>query len=102
DLLFQHPNTGPFFCRQLIQHLVTSNPSPGYVYRVARVFADDGTGVRGNLGAVVRAILTDYEARSPAAAVQSGYGKLKEPLLRLTGFFRAVDAAAPNGRFLDS
>lgn len=102
DTLFQHPNTGPFLSRHLIKFLVTSNPSPGYVYRVARKFADDGTGARGNLAAVVRAILTDYEARSPAVLANIGYGKIKEPLLRFTAFFRALNARAPNGRFLDS
>ena len=102
DQLFNDANTGPFFCRQLIQRLVTSNPSPGYVYRVAQVFANDGTGVRGNLGAVVTAILTDYEARSAAAAANIGFGKLKEPLIRVTAFFRALNASAPNGRYLDS
>jgi uncharacterized protein (DUF1800 family) len=102
DTLFNHPNTGPFVCKQLIQRLVTSNPSPGYVYRVAQVFANDGVGVRGNLGAVIRTILTDYEARSPAVTTNIGYGKLKEPLIRTVGFFRLMKAAAPNGRFLDS
>lgn len=102
DTLFHHPNTGPFIVKQLIQRFVTSNPSPGYVYRVAQVFANDGTGVRGNLGAVVRAILTDYEARSPAVTANAGYGKLKEPLIRTVGFFRVMKASAPNGRFLDS
>lgn len=101
DTLVAHPNTGPFVCRQLIQRLVTSNPSPGYVYRVARAFADDGTGTRGNLGAVVRALLTDYEARSPSAAENIGYGKVKEPIIRVTAFLRALKARAPNGRFLD-
>lgn len=102
DTLFNHPNTGPFVCKQLIQRLVTSNPSPGYVYRVAQVFANDGVGVRGNLGAVIRTILTDHEARSPAVTTNIGYGKLKEPLIRTVGFFRVMKAAAPNGRFLDS
>ncbi len=102
DTLFNHPNTGPFISRHLIKALVTSNPSPGYVYRVAQKFADDGTGVRGNLGAVVRAILTDYEARSPAVLNNIGYGKIKEPLLRFSAFFRALNASAPNGRFMDS
>jgi uncharacterized protein (DUF1800 family) len=102
DTLFNHPNTGPFVCKQLIQRLVTSNPSPGYVYRVAQKFANDGVGVRGNLGAVIRTILTDYEARSPAVTTNIGYGKLKEPLIRTVGFFRLMKAAAPNGRFLDS
>jgi uncharacterized protein (DUF1800 family) len=102
DTLFLHPNTGPFLCRQLIQRLVTSNPSPGYVHRVARVFASDGTGTRGNLGAVVRAILTDYEARAPEVIGNAGYGKLKEPLLRLAGLLRSLNFSAPNGRFMDS
>ena len=102
DTLANHPNAGPFICRQLIQRLVTSNPSAGYLYRVAQVFANDGSGVRGNLGAVVRAILTDYEARSPDVLANVGFGKIKEPLIRLTGFFRALNFRAPNGRFLDS
>jgi uncharacterized protein (DUF1800 family) len=99
DALFNHPNTGPFICAQLIQRLVTSNPSPAYVYRVAQVFANDGTGTRGNLAAVIKAILLDYEARSPAVAADSGYGKLKEPLLRITALFRAFSASAQDGRF---
>jgi uncharacterized protein (DUF1800 family) len=102
DTLFAHPNIGPFVSRHLIQRLVTANPSPAYVYRVAQVFADDGTGARGNLGAVVRAILTDYEARSPAVVANLGSGKLKEPLIRLTTLFRAANFSAPNGQFLDS
>ena len=100
DALFQHPNTGPFVSRQLIQRLVTSNPSPGYVYRVAQKFADNGSGVRGDLGAVVRAILTDYEARSPVVAANPTFGKIKEPLLRVTEIFRAFNASSPSGRYL--
>lgn len=102
DALFNHPNTGPFISRQLIQRLVTSNPSTGYVYRVARAFADDGTGGRGNLGAVIKAILTDYEARSPGVGANIGYGKIKEPLLRVSALLRMLKARAPNGRFMDS
>ncbi len=101
DTLFAHPNTGPFVARHLLQRLVTANPSPAYVYRVAQTFANDGTGARGNLGAVVRAILTDYEARSPAVLVNPGYGKIKEPMLRLSAFLRALGYASPNGQFLD-
>ena len=67
DNIFNHPNVGPFIAQQLIQQLVTSNPSPAYVERVSAVFDDDGTGQRGNLGAVVRAILLDDEARARAA-----------------------------------
>lgn len=100
DALFTHPNTPPFISRLLIQRLVTSNPSPGYIYRVAKAFENDGTGTRGNLGAVVRAILTDYEARSPALVNNVSYGKLKEPLLRLTGVLRAFGSSSTSGRFL--
>jgi len=96
DNLFNHPNVPPFIGRQLIQRLVTSNPSPAYVERVARVFENDGSGRRGNLAAVVRAILLDAEARSASGA---SAGKLKEPLLRLTQFWRAYDAKAANGQY---
>jgi uncharacterized protein (DUF1800 family) len=97
DNIFNHPNLGPFVSRQLIQRLVASNPTPAYLGRVAAVFADDGNGERGNLAAVVRAILLDPEARS---AGSDSSGKLKEPLLRLTQLWRAYDAGAQNGRFL--
>jgi uncharacterized protein (DUF1800 family) len=99
DTFFRHSNTGPFICRQLIQRLVTSNPSPGYVYRVAQVFAHNGHGERGDLGAVVRAILLDYEARSPDVLHNIGYGKMKEPLLQATALLRAFKGAAANGRY---
>jgi len=88
--IFNNQNVAPFICRQLIQRLVTSNPSRDYVYRVAQVFNDDGTGVRGNLQAVVQAILLDYEARSPALLTLPTYGKQREPLLRVTGVARAL------------
>jgi uncharacterized protein (DUF1800 family) len=102
DTLFNHQNTAPFFARQLIQRLVTSNPSSGYVYRVAQVFANDGAGVRGNLSAVVNAILLDPEARSASYLANASYGKLKEPLLRQTAVYRAYNASAQNGRFVSS
>lgn len=98
DALFEHPNTGPFIARRLIQRLVTSNPTPGYVYRVAQKFANNGAGVRGDLGAVVRAILTDYEARSVEVAAVPSFGKLREPLLRMTNLFRVAPASAADGR----
>jgi uncharacterized protein (DUF1800 family) len=102
DTLFNHQNAAPFFCKQLIQKLVTSNPSPGYVYRVAQVFANDGTGTRGNLAAVVTAILTDYEARSETLAVSdAGYGKLMEPMLRVTSLLRVLNASPANGRYIE-
>ena len=99
DTLFNHPNTGPFISKELIQRLVTSNPSPGYVYRVAQVFANNGANVRGDLGAVVRAILLDYEARSPAFINSPSYGKAKEPLLRATALLRAFAGNSDSGRF---
>ncbi|MEO6004287.1 MAG: DUF1800 family protein [Opitutus sp.] len=99
DALFNHPNTAPFVSRQLIQHLVTSNPSPAYVYRVAQIFANNGSGVRGDLSAVVRAILLDYEARSPSVAANVGFGKLKEPLLRVTSLLRGAGFSSATSRY---
>ena len=101
DTLFNHPDTPPFISRQLIQRLVTSNPSPGYVFRVASAFSNNGTGVRGDLGAVVRAILTDNEARSPSLLTTVGFGKPKEPLLRATALLRAFNGAAASGRYIN-
>jgi len=90
DSLFNHPNVGPFIGKQLIQRLVTSNPTPAYVARVASVFNNDGTGERGNLQAVIRAILLDPEARNGHQTLPN-YGKLREPLLRWTHLWRAFD-----------
>jgi len=90
--IFHNQNVGPYICRELIQRLVTSNPSRDYVYRVARVFNNDGTGVRGNLQAVVQAILLDYEARSPNLVVDPTFGKQREPLVRVTQLARAFPA----------
>jgi len=100
DTLFNHPNLPPFFCRQLIEHLVTSNPSPAYINRVAQVFIDDGTGTRGNMQAVITAILTDSEARTTSAAVANPqYGKIRESLLRYTEWARAFSAQSRNGGY---
>jgi uncharacterized protein (DUF1800 family) len=98
DTIFNHPNVGPFVCRQLIQRLVTSNPSPGYVYRVASVFNNNGQGVRGDMKAVVRAILMDYDARVPLMSAQ-GLGHEREPVVRLTNLLRAFNASSPSGKF---
>lgn len=88
--LFNHANTGPFVCRQLIQFLVTDNPTPAYVQRVASVFANNGSGTRGDLGAVVRAILLDDEAHNPAlSANTASFGRLKEPVVRTMAMARA-------------
>jgi hypothetical protein len=94
DVIFNNQNVAPFICRQLIQRLVTSNPSRDYVYRVAQVFNNDGTGVRGNLKAVVQAILLDYEARSSNMVSQPTYGKQRESLLRVTAVARAFPPPA--------
>jgi uncharacterized protein (DUF1800 family) len=99
DTLFNHPNTGPFIGRQLIQRLVTSNPSPAYVSRVAAAFADNGAGVRGDMQAVIRAILLDAEARSPARSGDGRHGKVREPVLRLTAWARAFGATSTSGEF---
>lgn len=96
DTLFNHPNTGPFIGRQLIQRLVTSNPSPAYVARVSRAFANNGAGVRGDMKAVIRAILMDPEARDASKVNDPEWGKLREPILRLSAWLRAFDAQAPS------
>ena len=88
--IFAHPNVGPFVCRQLIQHLVMSDPSPAYVSRVAAVFADDGNGVRGNLRAVVRAILMDADARAGDTNPAAEGGHLREPILYVTDVMRGL------------
>lgn len=97
DNVFNHPNVGPFVAIRLIQRLVTSNPSPAYIDRVAAVFNDNGAGVRGDLGAVVKTILMDAEAR-PDMPMELD-GKIKEPIIRLTQLWRAYDAASPSGRY---
>jgi uncharacterized protein (DUF1800 family) len=91
DDIFNHPNVGPFIGKQLIQHLVTSNPSPAYVSRIAAVFANNGAGVRGDLSAVVKAILTDVEARGDTAA-SNQFGHLREPALFITAALRSLGA----------
>jgi len=97
DLLANHPNVGPFLGKLLIQRLVTSNPSPAYVARISAVFDDDGNGVRGNLEAVIRAILTDVEALSGFETMPATFGKVREPILRLTALMRAFNAVPQNG-----
>ncbi len=97
DTLFQHPNVGPFFGKQMIQRLVTSNPSPAYVARVAAAFADNGAGVRGDLRAVFAAILLDDEARSPAGLTDLRFGRLREPMLRLVQWGRTFGISSAQG-----
>lgn len=97
DRLFYHANTGPFFARQMIQKLVTSNPSPAYVQRVATVFGNNGNDVRGDLKAVWTAILTDEEARALPTDDDTLRGKLREPIVRFVQWARTAEAASDNG-----
>jgi len=103
NALFYHPNTAPFISKQLIQHLVTSNPSPGYVLRVAQQFgsctalycgAGVPVGTRGDMRAVVKAVLLDPEALAPRNPITSSFGKLKEPVLLVTNLLRAVNSTS--------
>ena len=97
DTLFNHPNVGPFVSRNLIQRLVTSNPSPAYVSRVAAVFNNNGKGVRGDMAAVIRAILTDTEARDATVTGSATFGKLREPVVRMANWMRAFGAKSASG-----
>jgi uncharacterized protein (DUF1800 family) len=99
DHLFNHANVGPFFARQMIQRLVTSNPSPAYVGRVAAAFANNGAGVRGDLKAVWTAILTDTEARTAPSASATLGGKLREPVVRWVQLWRTVGITSSNGKY---
>ncbi len=107
DRLHDHPNVGPFIGKQLIQRLVTSNPSPAYVARVASAFNNNGNGVRGDMKAVIRAILLDVEARDANQITNPQFGKIREPVVRMATMMRslgATRAAEPNsygiGQFL--
>ncbi len=100
DALMQQPTMAPFVSKQLIQHLVTSNPSPGYVQRVSSVFLNDGNGVTGNMQAVITAILTDAEARAnddPNAAANPSFGHLREPVLFLANILRGLNGTLSAG-----
>ena len=97
DTLFNHPNTAPFVSKSLIQRLVTSNPSPAYVSRVAGVFINNGKGVRGDMAAVVKAVLTDPEARDDTVSASATFGKLREPVVRMANWMRAFGAASTSG-----
>jgi uncharacterized protein (DUF1800 family) len=100
DTLFNHPNLPPFFCKQMIQHMVSSNPSPTYIGNCSAIFENDGTGVRGNLQAVISEILLDPEARSSATDFSNPqYGKVRESLLRYTEWARAFTAQSRNGAY---
>ena len=93
DDIFNHPNVGPFIGKQLIQFLVTSNPSPAYVARITAVFNNDGTGTRGNMAAVIKAILMDTEARGQVIT-DVNFGKLREPVVDIVAVLRALNATS--------
>ena len=101
DTIAEHPNVGPFIARRLIQNLVTSNPSPAYLARMSAVFANNGQGVRGDLRALVRAILLDIEARNGPTLFPTRFGKVREPLLRQSHYWRAFSADSLDGRLRD-
>lgn len=92
DIIFAHPNLAPFISKQLIQRLVTSNPSPDYVTRVATVFNDNGSGVKGDMKAVIKAILLDNEAQQGHVLTPTAFGKLREPLLKVSHLWRLFKA----------
>jgi len=97
DNLFSHPNTGPFVSRFLIQRLVTSNPSPEYINRVASAFNDNGSGTRGDMKAVIKAILLDPVAKDCASADDPTFGMLREPFVRYMQINKAFDNATISG-----
>lgn len=99
DNLFNHPNVGPFIGKLLIKRMVKSNPSPEYVGRVTAVFNDNGNGVRGDLKAVVKAILLDEEARSGEAMLAPNAGRAKEPMQKIASFAKVMPLIAPTGRY---
>lgn len=99
DNIFNHPNVGPFIAKQLIQKLVTSNPSAGYIGRIAAKFNNNGSGVRGDMKAVIKAILIDVEARDPIVANGNRYGKQREPVMRIGNLVRAFNGKSTSGRF---
>jgi uncharacterized protein (DUF1800 family) len=106
DNIANHPNVAPFISRRLIQRFVTSNPTPAYIQRVATVFNNNGSGVRGDLRAVIAAILLDLEARDPSMSGAVLYGKQREPVIRFANMLRALNAKSNSGHndihYLDS
>jgi len=99
DALFNHPNVGPFIGTQLIQRLVSSNPSTAYVERVSAVFNDNGQGVRGDMKALIKAIIMDPEARDLSLADSTTVGRIREPILRFAHWMRSFNATSVSGRF---
>lgn len=100
--LSNHPNTGPFISYRLIQHLVKSNPTPDFVARIAAVFEDNGQGERGDMGAVVKAILLDPEARNCTWISEPSNGKLREPISRYTHILKAFRYSNETDRYYNN
>ncbi len=98
DVLFNHPNVGPFIAKRLIQQMVKSNPTPSYIKRVALTFNNNGEGIRGDMGAVIKAILLDPEARDCSWLGNANNGKLRQPIERLVQLFKAFNIEAPSGK----
>lgn len=102
NIIFNHPNVGPFVSRRLIQRLITSNPSPAFIQRIASVFNNNGSGVRGDLKAVIRAILLDPEARNCCGDDTDSFGKLREPFVRYMNLIKGLNLSASGGVFRNS
>jgi uncharacterized protein (DUF1800 family) len=100
DTIYNHPNVGPFIAFRLIQQFVTSNPSHAYIQRVATVFNNNGSGVRGDMAAVITAVLTDPEARDATVVSSKTFGKLREPVIRLANWMRGFGATSQSGTWL--
>jgi len=99
DTLFNHANVGPFIGKQLIQRLVTSNPTTAYVGRVTAVFNNNGSGVRGDLKAVIKAVLLDDEARNDATLARTDFGRIREPMVRLVQWARTFNVTSPSDQY---
>ena len=99
DTLFNHPNVGPFIGSQLIKRFVTSNPSPAYISRVTAAFNNNGQGVRGDMKAVIKAVLLDPEARDASKVSDPLWGKLREPMIRYANFMRAFEVKSASGKY---
>lgn len=102
DIIFNHPNVGPFISRRLIQRLVMSNPSPQYIARVASVFNNNGNNVRGDLKAVIKAIFLDDEARDCNCTEKQFSGSLKEPFIRYMNIIKGIEITPANTVFRNS
>jgi len=99
DFLFNHPNVGPFIGTRLIQQFVKSNPSPAYINRVASAFNSNTNGIRGDMSAVLRAVLLDPEARDCSLIDDPKAGRLKQPIERMTNLFLGFNLSTPSGKF---